>query len=96
MGVNMNTNHQKNRGVCILAKGSVWGLRTLLALTLLLLGGFSIAGIVIKIRKDWDWTQFGQVLLSLLVFFLLGAFAWLIYWLFLKWYNWAKSYSRGC
>lgn len=89
-------NPEKNRAVCVLAKGSVWGLRGLLALTSLSAGLLFIFAVVLKIRRDWDWPEVGRTLLAVAVLLAFAGLLWLVGWLLFKWYEWAKSYARDC
>ena len=97
MGENgVRHNPEKNRAVCVIAKSSVWGLRALLALTLVFLAGVFILGLVIKIRHDWIWTEVGKQLVGMLILVAFFGLLFLVLWLLLKWYEWAKNYLRDC
>ena len=80
----------------MLAKGSVWGLRGLLVLTLVSMSGLFALGIVLKIRADWSWAEAGKAALALLIVAVVGGFIYGMIWLLIKWYEWAKRYVRDC
>lgn len=86
----------KNRAVCVLAKGSVWGLRGLLALTLTFIAGGLLLIAFDKLRADFNWTQAGKIALALLVLATFYGICMGIIWLLSKWYQWAKSYAKDC
>lgn len=89
-------NPEKNRAVCVLAKSSVWGLRGLLALTVLCIGVVFIVALVIKVRADWNWHQFLATLIFIAVLAVLVGIVYGVGWLLNKWYEWAKAYARDC
>jgi hypothetical protein len=58
--------------------------------------GLFITALVIKIRRDWMWTEFGKQMLAMLILAAFFGACVLAFWLVKKWYEWAKNYSRDC
>ena len=89
-------NPEKNKALCVIAKGSVWSLRILLALTLSFLVFVAGIGIIIKVQKDFNWSELVRALKAILILatsIVIPVGAWL---LVDKWYEWAKNYSKDC
>ena len=91
----MRHNPEKNRAVCVLAKSSVWGLRALLAISLLTIVGLAVLALVITFR-DWSWAEAGTIAITFLIVAAFCGVLIFIGWLITKWYEWAKNYSSDC